>query len=100
MPCSIAYLIREPEIYEVAEERVYVWGSEGGWDYYQPLLVPEYKIGLTYDYGYCCGIDGHTEKFATRAGAQEFIDDLKAGKNTWLKYDPEVIADHAAKDEG
>lgn len=93
MVCSTAYLIREPSVTEVTENAVSVWNPKTKRfnTHYEPFLVPEYHVSLSYDYGSCCGIDWHEEKFATRQEAQDFIDRVYCGLHPWLKYDPDYI---------
>lgn len=95
MPCRYANIIRMPVIEEVTETEVGVFDPKSGkrYTHYEQLLVPSYKVSWLYDFGFCCGVDFHSEEFATREEAQAVIDKVLANEHDWLTYDPELIED-------
>ena len=92
MVCRSAYLIRTPVVEKITEQYVSYFNHQTKkWEhYYQAMLVPEYKVSLTYDFGACCGVDGHEEKFTSEEDAQALIDKIYRSEH-WIRYDPEYI---------
>ena len=95
MVCTTAYLLREPTIEERTEREVSYYNSKTRKieRHMEPYLFPEYVVYFTYNYGFCCGVDGHPELFATEKDAQKAIDAVYANEHEWIKYDPEYMED-------
>jgi hypothetical protein len=91
MPCRYANLIREPHVYEVTQHSAGYWQGNKYVKADQELLFPEWNVSLSYDYGFCCGVDGHTETFSSREEAQALIDQIHANEHEWITYDPDLI---------
>jgi hypothetical protein len=100
MVCRIAYLIREPQVEEVLEQEHIVFDSKHNkWIKWQePFLIPQYRVSFTYDFGFCCGVDSHTETFQTRRAAEDAITSVYEGKHDWIRYDLDYMEDDDGDD--
>lgn len=95
MPCRVANFVTTPWVEEVTEEVKFNWNRKTRQieKHYERFLFPEYYVHMKYDYGVCCGIDSHIEKFTSRDSAEEYVRFLINNEHADLRYYPEFIRD-------
>lgn len=91
MVCRTAVLTHVPGVEEVTEEDESYWSTmlKKRITWMQPLLVSHYNVWLDYDFGFCCGLDGHLETFATVEAAEAMILKILTGKHEWISMPKE-----------
>lgn len=95
MVCRTAYLIYTPKIEEVTEEKVSRFNPKTMKfeSHYEPYLFPQYRVGFTFDFGPCCGVDYMSYNFGSREEAEAEVQKVYNNEHQWIKYDPIYLED-------
>jgi len=100
MVCRYARLTQKPIVKETTEVNKGAWNPKTKtWDKWtEILIVPDYSVTYTYDYGFCCGVEDDTQHFATREAAEQFITDMMDGKMRYIQIDKEFMDEYLVDD--
>ena len=100
MVCRNAWLMYEPTVAQERPRETMTY-NEKGWKWaklgrmVEPPLVPYWYVSCSVDYGFCCGVDNHTKKFATQEAAEAYKASILAGEVDWIDVDEERMKDYA-----